>query len=410
MFGYKKKYRKIEEQTSLFIAALKDIVAQKESTNVEKIENDELKALMSKIISSNQQTKAKVKLEVLINSESVDLDDADLSSNLEKIRVEFRRKDYEIDQLKREIETRSKLVDELCIVSEVDLKGNITYVNDKHCEVSQYDRNELVGANQNIVRHPDMPKDLFKSLWSTVGAGNVFRGKITNRRKDGTAYYIDGAFAPVLGSNGKPLKYIGIRYDATDITQERIAFKSILDGIKSSFAYIEFDTNGNILEANEMFLNVMEYKEEEILQKHHKIFVNQTALTDKSYEQFWNELRAGIPQTGVFKRISKSGNIIALQATYTPVLNDAGTVMKVVKIATDVTKETETKLNSEALLRSINDTFALIEFELTGKILHANSNFLKTMGYNDEEVVGKQPSYVCRRRIFEFQWLPKFLG
>ena len=71
------------------------------------------------------------------------------------------------EQQQREIDARMKLVDEMCIVSEVDLKGYITYVNDLHCEVSQYKREELMGQNQNIVRHPDMDKAVFKELWAT---------------------------------------------------------------------------------------------------------------------------------------------------------------------------------------------------------------------------------------------------
>ena len=76
--------------------------------------------------------------------------------------------------------------------------------------MAQYTREELIGSNQNIVRHPDMPKELFKELWSTIGKGQIFRGIVKNKKKDGSPYYVDAVFAPVLGANGKPVKYIGV--------------------------------------------------------------------------------------------------------------------------------------------------------------------------------------------------------
>ena len=209
------------------------------------------------------------------------------------------------EQLKREIETRMKLVDTMCIVSEVDLKGNITYVNDLHCEVSQYKREELIGANQNIVRHQDMPKELFRELWATVARGDVFRGPVKNKKKDGTPYYVDGVFAPILGENGKPIKYIGVRYENTQQTYEKQEAEGIVNAINSSFAYIEFDIKGNILSANDIFLNILEYSSADIQGKHHRIFCESEFTNSSDYTKFWDDLANGIVKKGQFTRIQK---------------------------------------------------------------------------------------------------------
>ena len=161
--------------------------------------------------------------------------------------AEEKKKADQMAQVQREIEARSASVDIACIVSETDTKGIITYVNDKHCEVSQYTREELIGSPQNIVRHPDMPKELFKEMWSTIGRGNIFRGIIKNRKKDGSPYYVDGIFTPVLGKNGKPIKYIGVRFDITDSVIESQRMKGIIDAIDLNFAFIEFDTKELLL-------------------------------------------------------------------------------------------------------------------------------------------------------------------
>ena len=262
------------------------------------------------------------------------------------------------DQQKREIETRMKLVDEMCIVSEVDLKGFITYVNDKHCEVSQYKREELMGQNQNIVRHPDMDKAVFKELWSTIGRGQIFRGPVKNRKRDGTPYYVDGVFAPVLGPNGKPIKYIGVRYENTEITIEKQGLDGVVNAIDTSFAYIEFDLKGNILKANDIFLNALGYTSNEIVGKHHRIFVEPEYANSAAYSRFWEELGMGIPQNDLFKRITRTGKEIWIQAVYAPVKDEMGRIVKFVKIATDVTVATEaafaTKKASAEVTRVLN--------------------------------------------------------
>jgi methyl-accepting chemotaxis protein len=122
----------------------------------------------------------------------------------------------QLEELKRELETRMAQINVACVVSESDLKGNITFVNDKLLEITGYTREELIGKPHNVFRSPDMPKEVFKNLWATIGKGNIFRGVIKNLTKDGTPYWVDAMIAPVLGPNGKPVKYIGVRFVITE--------------------------------------------------------------------------------------------------------------------------------------------------------------------------------------------------
>lgn len=122
----------------------------------------------------------------------------------------------ELDRLQAELKTRMDQINVACVVSEADLKGDITYVNDLLCEISQYTREECIGQPHSMFRHPDMPKSVFKEMWATIGRGRIFRGVIKNRKKDGSPYWVDALIAPVLGPNGKPVKYIGVRYVITE--------------------------------------------------------------------------------------------------------------------------------------------------------------------------------------------------
>ncbi|HSZ26384.1 MAG TPA: PAS domain-containing protein, partial [Cytophagaceae bacterium] len=265
-----------------------------------------------------------------------------------KQRIEELEKEKE--QIQREVDARMLSVDQACIVSEVDLKGFITYVNDKHCEVSQYSREELLGANQNIVRHPDMPKSLFKEMWSTIGRGKIFRGKVKNKKKDGTPYYVDGIFTPVLDERGKPVKYIGIRFDITETTIESQRMKGILDGIDTSFAFIEFDTRGNVITANDIFLKTMDYRLEDIKGKHHRLFVENAYANSNEYSRFWEDLSQGKSQNGQFKRITKLGKEVWLQSVYTPVKDEMGRITGVIKIATDISGQKKVLYDVQKLI------------------------------------------------------------
>ncbi|KAB2642699.1 MAG: PAS domain S-box protein [Verrucomicrobia bacterium] len=253
-----------------------------------------------------------------------------------------------------ELRVRAEITNLTSIVSESDLKGDILNVNEKFIEVSKYSREELIGKPHNTTRHPDMPKEVFKELWSTIGRGKPFRGIIKNRAKDGTPYYVDAVIAPVLGDNGKPRKYIGVRYDITVAEIERQNAKGILAAIDSSYAYIEFDTKGVVLSANQNFLSTLGYKSEEIVGHHHRMFVEPAYANSNAYTLFWTELGGGKSQNDVFKRIAKDGKEVWIQAVYAPVKDEMGRVFKVVKIATDVTARKVAEVKLQATMASVN--------------------------------------------------------
>ncbi|MFO0434730.1 MAG: SpoIIE family protein phosphatase [Sphingobacteriaceae bacterium] len=111
--------------------------------------------------------------------------------------------------------TQLQILNKSTILSVTDIKGNIIFANDRFCEVSKYSLNELIGMPHSIIRHPDSPTSLFKEMWHTIGKGNVWQGEIKNRAKDGTPYWVYATISPVIGKNGKPIKYISVRQDIT---------------------------------------------------------------------------------------------------------------------------------------------------------------------------------------------------
>ncbi|QSZ40631.1 PAS domain S-box protein [Sulfurimonas aquatica] len=173
--------------------------------------------------------------------------------------------------------------------------------------------------------------------------------------------------------------------------------KDLLTALNTNYAVIEFDTKGYILQANSLFLDVMGYTFREIKSKHHRMFCTPDYARTREYRDFWKDLAAGYSQTSEFKRITKEGDIVWLKASYTPVTDEYGNVVKIIKFAQDITSQKLKSSNYESQLNAISKSQAVIEFDLKGIVLDVNENFLKTFSYSRSEVVGKHHSMFCEK-------------
>jgi methyl-accepting chemotaxis protein len=159
--------------------------------------------------------------------------------------------------------------------------------------------------------------------------------------------------------------------------------------IGKSNATIEFALDGTILTANDNFLNVLGYSLAEIQGKHHSMFVDPNYRQSPEYRLFWERLGRGEFDAGQYKRIGKGGKEVWIQASYNAILDRKGRPFKVVKYASDITEQKMRNLDFEGQLAAINKAQAVIEFTLDGKVLTANENFLKTLGYSLAEIKGQ---------------------
>ena len=163
----------------------------------------------------------------------------------------------------------------------------------------------------------------------------------------------------------------------------------IHEAINAAFAYIEFDSDGHVLSANDLFLDCMGYELEEIAGKHHRQFVEPGYASSDQYANFWDDLRRGVPQRGEFHRLAKGERDVWLIASYTPVKDRDGVVEKVIKLAHDVTEQKLKNADFEGQIEAIGKAQAIIEFNLDGTIITANDNFLNVLGYTLGEVQGQ---------------------
>jgi len=162
--------------------------------------------------------------------------------------------------------------------------------------------------------------------------------------------------------------------------------------VRRSQAVIEFDVQGRILTANQLFLDTIGYGLSEIVGQHHAMFVEPAEARDAAYKDFWAKLARGEFLEAQFLRIGKGGRRIWLQATYTPILDRSGKPFKVVKFATDITRMKEMISDFEGQVAAIRKSQAVIEFDLSGNVLEANANFLNALGYTLDEIKGRHHS------------------
>lgn len=154
-------------------------------------------------------------------------------------------------------------------------------------------------------------------------------------------------------------------------------------------AVIEFKPDGTILDANANFLKTMGYQIDEIRGRHHRMFVEPAERESTAYRDFWKALGRGEPQARSFKRLAKGGREVWIEASYNPLRNRAGQVVKVVKFATDVTAQTQRSIELDGQMAALNRSQAVIAFTPDGIILDANLNFLAAMGYQIDEIRGQ---------------------
>ena len=182
--------------------------------------------------------------------------------------------------------------------------------------------------------------------------------------------------------------------------QHRIAQQaSLLDAIERSMAVIEFDLQGNVLRANDNFLKTMGYRAEQILGQPHRMFCPPAFARSAEYNQLWTHLRNGQFQSATFERVGANGASVWLEASYNPVRDEAGRVIKVVKYAMDVTPRLQAESEANAKLAAIDRAMAMIEFNLDGTIISANANFLQRMGYSLAQIQGKHHRLFCKPEL-----------
>lgn len=284
---------------------------------------------------------------------------------------------------------------------EFEPNGTILSANENFVRTLGYtSQSEMVGEHHRIFCEDAYANSSeYKQFWADLAKGKVQSGEFKRNTKHGEDVWINASYTPIKNDKGQVTKVIKIAADITNMVASRLKGIHIQQAVDVGWASIEFEPNGTILTANENFVTTLGYNDQsEIVGQHHRMFCEDSYARTSEYKQFWADLANGKTKAGEFKRITKSGEDVWINASYNPVADENGNVVKVIKIAADITDMVAARLKGIHIQEAVNVGWASIEFEPDGTILTANENFVRTLGYNDQnEMVGQHHRMFCER-------------
>ena len=249
------------------------------------------------------------------------------------------------------------------------LDGTVVWANGLFLDAIGYSLEEIAGRHHSLFcTESHTRSDDYRAFWGRLAQGKHDRGTYRRVAKDGSIVYLRGNYNPVRSASGE---IVGVLKVATDVTEEVLLqsrYQALTDAVGYSHAMIEFGLDGEILDANPVFLDLFGYRREDLLGQHHRTLCKPGHVQTDEYRQFWDKLRRGEHASGRFCRIDRDGHDVWIQATYNPVVDLEGNVVRVVKLATDITREArlETAVhsqlaNSESLRAELGEQKAELE-------------------------------------------------
>lgn len=270
------------------------------------------------------------------------------------------------------LEQYKNTVDRSSIVSKANEKGIITYVNEAFCNISGYSKEELLGKPHNLVRHPDMDSSVFKEMWHCIkDLKKPWMGKIKNRKKDGSNYWVQTIINPILDKDNNILEYIGIRTDVTEIEQMKEHLKKQYDITQGNFNEVmnlsklyekAMDQSSIILRiskdkiityANDLFYEISGYTEEELIGKPYSYIKTDSTIKDSYLDEIMEYLQNKKVWKGQIRNIFKDGKIHYFLATVVPIINLKGEILEYMSIRQDITEIVELHQEMEETQREI---------------------------------------------------------
>ncbi|WP_432377152.1 methyl-accepting chemotaxis protein [Agrobacterium rosae] len=227
-------------------------------------------------------------------------------------------------------------------IIEFDTEGKILRANKNFCDLMGYAEKEIIGQHHRTFVEKDYAgSPEYAAFWRKLQGGTFECSEFKRIAKDGKEIWIRGNYNPIKTASGKVVKIIKFANDITQTKMNGLDSAAKLTAVSRAQATIEFTPEGQILTANENFLSALGYSLSEIVGKHHRMFVDPTEANSQRYLEMWTRLRMGEYVADEFRRIAKTGRNVFIQASYNPVFDPNGKVIKVVKFATDVTGRVE---------------------------------------------------------------------
>jgi methyl-accepting chemotaxis protein len=280
----------------------------------------------------------------------------------------------------RSLADASKLaaLDRAQAIVEFKLDGTIVNANANFLDAMGYSLPEIVGRHHSMFVEPaERDSAAYRELWAALNRGEYRAAEYKRIGKGGREVWILATYNPLVDEAGRPM---GVVKFATDVTAQKLKnadYVGQLEAIGKSQAVIEFKMDGTIITANQNFLDVLGYALDEIKGRNHSMFVDASERDGTAYREFWARLNGGEYQAGEYKRLGKAGREVYIQASYNPILDLNGKPFKVVKYATDMTRQVLVRMGNERV-RAMMESVAAGAEELNASVREISEAMAKS--------------------------------
>ncbi len=263
-------------------------------------------------------------------------------------------------------------------VIEFKLDGTIVNANENFLKTLGYSLGEIQGKHHSMfVEQKERDSAAYREFWAALNRGEYQAAEYKRIGKGGKEVWIQASYNPVFDEKGKPAKVVKFAIDVTEQKLRNADLSGQIEAIAKSQAVIEFNLDGSILTANHNFQQALGYSLSEIAGRHHSMFVAPAERDTPAYREFWAALNRGEFQAGEFKRIGKGGKEVWIQASYNPILDLNGKPFKVVKYASDITRQVLVRMGNERV-RGMMESVAAGAEELNASVREISEAMVKS--------------------------------
>lgn len=264
------------------------------------------------------------------------------ASTIEELETLFAQQDATVQKLLKELTDVKYALDQSSIVAITDHRGIIIYANEQFCKISKYELEELLGQDHKLLNSGFHPSHFFKEMWATIGSGQIWRGKIRNRAKDGTNYWVDTTIVPFLDENRKPYQYVSIRNEITErieaeenLRKSEEMYRLITEN--SSDLIVVIDAEGYCQYLSPSHLTTLGHDWEELTDSNLLQWVHKDDQSIIS-ESIQNAYASSKAQKVEFRLRTKEGNYLYMEATISQVQQESRDIRQLLIVSRDITE------------------------------------------------------------------------